>query len=148
MGGLRVGDHDGTGVELAIAKAPVRLKRIVQREPLDVRRDHAGPVEGDHLMEVLDRSPVRIGERRLVGIREERPLRGSASDPDDLDGATLGDGGLGERDRRAGADEVERGIDASSCGQLADLIGLVGAAFDRDGTELAGTRPGLGTVPL
>jgi hypothetical protein len=37
-----VGDDDGTGVELAIANAPVRLKRIVQRELLDIRRDQAG----------------------------------------------------------------------------------------------------------
>src|SRR5215218_1122792 len=54
----RMGNYDGAGIEFSIAQSAVCLEDVVHREPLYVRRNQAGSVELDDLMEVLDRAPI------------------------------------------------------------------------------------------
>ena len=136
---LSVRSDDRPTRELTGLQPPIRIERVVHREPFDVRSDLPGAIHGGDVVEVLDRAPVRVRDRRLVRRREEVPLRGPTGDADDGQSSALGHRRLSGLDRGRCADDVERSIDAPPAGQLADGLDLVVAAGHRDRSVLLGT---------
>ena len=128
----------------------------LEREVLGVRRDATRARQLEHLCQLDDAAPVRVGQARVGRQRVEAVFQRAAGHADDHHGPALGDHLRVERERGVAAHAVEHERGAAPTGELSDLGRGVLAGADRvictdvererelGGVDIRGDHPGRG----